>query len=129
MQASETFGFLKSEIIRTIQSSENPKFKKMKELLILRMDEKYINALIAYLKEKNEDVSNVVHALKLLEAKNDNLKEKLQSLNEKPFYFTMLENGSFRCSICQKNYRQGLSGHMIWLIHYSQLTIEELYYL
>ena len=80
MQVSENFEFLKSEIIKTIQSSDNPKVKKMKELLILRMDEKYANAINACLKELNEDIINVGHALKLLEAKNDALKEKLQNL-------------------------------------------------
>ena len=108
MQVSENFEFLKSEIIRAIQSSDNPKIKKMKELIILRMDEKYANALTAYLKEKIEDVINVEIALKLLEVKNDHLKEKLQNLNKTLFYFTRLESGRFECSICQAICRQGL---------------------
>ena len=108
MQVSENFEFLKSEIIRAIQSSNNPKIKKMKELIILRMDEKYASALNGYLKEKIEEVINVRHALKLLEVENNNLKKRLQNLNKTLFYFTILDNGSFRCSICQTNYRQGL---------------------
>ena len=108
MQEMKNFEFLKTEIIRAIQSSDNPKIKKMEELIILRMDEKYANALTAYLKEKIEDVINVEIALKLLEVKNDHLKEKLQNLNKTLFYFTRLESGSFECSICQANYRQGL---------------------
>ena len=112
MQVSENFEFLKSEIIKTIQSSDNPEIKKMKELLILRMDEKYAHALNAYLNELTEDVINVGHALKLLEVKNDDLKEKLQNLNKKPFYFTMLENGKFECSICQIDYRKGVYDYM-----------------
>ena len=115
MQVNENFEFLKSEIINTIQSSDNPEIKKMKELLILRMDEKYANAINAYLKELIEDVINVGHALKLLEVKNDDLKEKLQNLNKKPFYFTMLESGKFECSICQINYRRGLYDYMALL--------------
>ena len=62
----KNFEFLKTEIIRALQSSDNPKIKKMNELIILRMDEKYANALTAYLKEKIEDVINVEIALKLL---------------------------------------------------------------
>ena len=108
MQVSENFEFLKSEIIRAIQSSNNPKIKKMKELIILRMDEKYASALNGYLKEKIEEVINVRHALKLLEVENNNLKKRLQNLNKTLFYFTMLDNGRFRCGICQTNYRQGL---------------------
>ena len=104
----ENFEFLKTEIIRALQSSDNPKIKKMNELIILRMDEKYANALTAYLKEKIEDVINVEHALKLLEVKNDHLKEKLQNLNKTLFYFTRLESGRFECSICHANCRQGL---------------------
>ena len=115
MQVNENFEFLKSEIIKTIQSSDNPEIKKMKELLILRMDEKYANAINAYLKELTEDVINVGHALKLLEVKNDDLKEKLQNLNKRPFYFTMLESGKFECSICQINYRKGFYDNMALL--------------